>query len=554
MKRLFRSSKPSIDPLYPPAPEPDFLAQAPPPQPRRSMADMMGMSRDRERDDPRRTRGDETPPTREWDARDHKEHKHRSKGKNTVTPFPIDVGLGNDPAMSGKRASHRDVVVPSLGEMQAAQRAGTVDGYSPHMPSSHAPVQSPKRSAGSMGPPPIPAPPNGQRISRGYAPPRDGAPSPDGWTMVSQPPSRQSTGEQLPLPPSFGSSPQQISPQSPAYYLPPGARPPSPQHLSHPPPVTTSPKRHPQRSNTPATHPQNSARMSQSSLGHEEPLRTRDRGYSSASNSIRGSDQESSLGHAPPLPPPPANARLPKSSKSPLANAYDSSFTMPQPHPYAAAAPPPPTAEVAGLHLDEPTKEKKSFWGKKERTKKEVHEPPRPSVETYSSPDPAEDELHRGRFLGMDFGRREATPKEQLPQDVSSAIRTFAHATAADSAESLCGMVDPPLPTILDIATRINRSESADSVAVEAARRLRKTLQKGNEGERRAATAVWYVLMRNVETPSFHGTLTYGEAVGLEASLTRQLEQATRNLSLFWSLFCWLRPINRWCLCKPDAS
>ncbi|WVQ83898.1 hypothetical protein IAT38_006042 [Cryptococcus sp. DSM 104549] len=109
------------------------------------------------------------------------------------------------------------------------------------------------------------------------------------------------------------------------------------------------------------------------------------------------------------------------------------------------------------------------------------------------------DEEPRGRFLGLETGgaRRESAASAGAGvgaaqvNDVTSAIRM------------LCGTSDPSPAAIYDVCDRINHSDSTDSISKEAARALRKEFKHGNESERRNATKVWLLLMRNVTARGF---------------------------------------------------
>lgn len=66
-------------------------------------------------------------------------------------------------------------------------------------------------------------------------------------------------------------------------------------------------------------------------------------------------------------------------------------------------------------------------------------------------------------------------------------------------------MPDPPGASIFDVVDRINHSASPESVSKEAAHAIRKQFKHGNEAERRAASKVWLIMMRNISTRNFRG-------------------------------------------------
>ena len=203
------------------------------------------------------------------------------------------------------------------------------------------------------------------------------------------------------------------------------------------------------------------------------PPRTRDRGYSSASGSLRGSDHEGSVhGHGPPV-------------RSPLANTYNSpeipQSAFPQPHPFSpppgslpghsnlASLPPPPNHSAAvpsqappplsqpdpgivslneqmgAVRVEGPTpeegqKEKKKFWGMSkpwERERKDRSRPLTPEegsrfVENLTEDQPStlgHEESRPHRVMGMDLGvfRGRENGRDQISsvENVTSAIREY---------------------------------------------------------------------------------------------------------------------------------
>lgn len=66
-------------------------------------------------------------------------------------------------------------------------------------------------------------------------------------------------------------------------------------------------------------------------------------------------------------------------------------------------------------------------------------------------------------------------------------------------------MPDPPFASTYEVCDRINNSGNVEGVGKEAARAVRRVFKSGNEGERRAATKIWLLLMRNVNAKGFRG-------------------------------------------------
>ena len=431
MKRLFRTSKSGVDPLPSPPPAPlvqPQLQNGPPSK--RSMANVLGPP------------GDNLHPQQPMPNHHHHDHKPR---QGSVTPFPVD--LGRDPPQPPQPPTHSKSVsrktkdksststAPSLLEIQQIQaqvdrdREMRRDEWLAAQRAANAPSR------------PSPSP------ARAF----ENAPSPDGWTVVSNDPTP--------------SHPSPASTATQTLYLPPGARPPSPPAQFRP-ATPTRPRipsmGHSQTSLKSAGYPDMDPYV------NSTPRAGRERGYSSASGSGRGSDLESSAhGHGSSLPPITSKHSQPHTIRSPLSNPFatpDPLNSMANPvsypaHPFATAQPVMPierslVEEMSAIRVEGPTpeevpkdtlaKEKKKFWGRAWPDKKEKGRmdrsparDPRPSQE-WSNGDVAsmppsshghgasDDESHRGKIMGLDFItlKKESNPSQV--ESVTTAIRKFA--------------------------------------------------------------------------------------------------------------------------------
>lgn len=63
----------------------------------------------------------------------------------------------------------------------------------------------------------------------------------------------------------------------------------------------------------------------------------------------------------------------------------------------------------------------------------------------------------------------------------------------------MCQNPDPSFSAVYSVCERIRLTENTDGVAKDAARALRKQFKHGNEAERRAATVVWLLMMRDLD-------------------------------------------------------
>ncbi|KAK4683955.1 hypothetical protein P7C73_g6253, partial [Tremellales sp. Uapishka_1] len=311
---------------------------------------------------------------------------------------------------------------------------------------------------------------------------------------------------------------------NPNYFLPPGARPPSPQARSGTPPrpiFSTTTTHH---SQTSLNGPYGTSVSSHADMdSHHIPSTTRDRGYSSASTSGRASDHEVPQGTSPNV----SSARHlsaqnPYNSRSPLVNnAYQQEpfgnhipFPVASPQRQVLASDPYPAADEYDVSRGR-EKEKKKFWGvptkwgeKKDKGKekmREVDSYPRMSLDdgrrstdgwrdsesqSHSAHDHGLAEVQRGRLLGVDF----ASGKDAAlggANDVTTAIRL------------LCSDPEISISAILDVCERINHSSPPEAVTKEAARSLRKEFKGGDDVQRRTAARVWMVMMQNVGAKGF---------------------------------------------------
>ncbi|ORX33522.1 hypothetical protein BD324DRAFT_639653 [Kockovaella imperatae] len=436
MKRLFKS-KPGIDPLPPPPPSPpptNHYSSPPPPPLQPSQQPSLATAPPQSNHAPKRSIGNPFLPDRDG----HHMINHGfldSRPKHGVTPFPVDLGT-NRPTGKGKdRSMPNSHTAPSLLEIQQMQ--------------AHAQEQ--------------------ERDSRR-----------DQW-LASQRISPQEEGSWV------GSPPQGL-------YLPPGARPPSPQQHTLPRSSTPTRPYAPSQSSYSTSHGQHGVEPMEQ---FQSPnTRNRDRGYSAGSNSQRSDHEHANYPAPPPV------------MRSPLANNAYSSPEMtdapfPQAHPFSPPfAQAPLEEQIASIRIEAPTpdevhgKEKKKFWGMSnlwERERKDRSRPMTPDegsrfVENFQdAPSSHGHDEHRSR--GMLFGRVGGGG------DKDTTISTADNVTTA--IQMLCSHPDPPFSTSFEICERINHSTQTDSVSKEAAHALRKQFKHGNEAERRAATHLWLIMMQN---------------------------------------------------------
>ena len=594
MKRLFRTSKAgTVDPLPPPAPHstqsPPTLQQqqqhqqqqqqqqqqqpmAPRPAGKKAMAGMAGMFGGNDGRDGRDGRdGAEA----HGHGAGHHHHQFESKPRQgNVTPFPLDMGRdalgpGSTPAphppavkSKGREKAMSISSPPSLLELQQMQAQSAqpteIDMRRDEWLASQQKQQ--RQATPPTGYPraqsplhPIIPPPRQRR-------PYDNTPSPDGWVNVNGPGPGQIQPSSLGQSPSNGSTP---TIQQSQLYLPPGARPPSPQV----------------RPGTPTRpgYPSSLGHHSQSSLQYAEmdpyttnsaPRVGRDRGYSSASGSMRGSDHESSahghLAREQATSPLPQKMSVPKSSqpmasRSPLSHHYAMPAMSDSSTPYASNPPPPLSypvphqayapmvQEMSAIRIEGPSpeiemprdaggkdKEKKKFWGmgmdwgkkdgekeKEKHGRKKLDRPsmdePRRSGERHRGEDKSstghghsteEEGGHRGRMLGLDIGGRlrdSHHPPPNASDNVTSAIRELSLMSPEPDlpAEILCAHPNPPFSSTYEISERVNHSSNSESVGKEAAQALRKQLKYGSDNEKRSAANMWLLMMRNVHAKGF---------------------------------------------------
>ena len=418
MKRLFRGNKSGVvDPLPPPEPTLPPVAPAPSPPPipqsqtKRSLANTLAPS------------GDHQNPLFHYD--------HRPK-QGDVTPFPMEMGRDAVPNghpetggyPGGGSASYTpngSMLPPPMPQQPSTLKKskGKDKGmvYSTTAPSlleiqqmqaeNHPDMERDSRRdqwlATQRSPPPLPPPPPVKRQSLGGADGYGMGSSPEGWSVIS---GNITPGGVPPSSPSNNSTPTIQG--NPALFLPPGARPPSPTSQMRP-GTPTRPAYANSQSSYSTSHTASYAPHGPNGPIPEmdpftSPIRvSRDRGYSSASGSLR-SDHDgpiSNLGHPPvqklSKPPP----HIPQ-GRSPLANSYPSPpppndpSSFPQAHPYKPPSsspqrppshlpfPPqqyaPPTDQMAAIRIEGPTpseqdpppkdrdtskegKERKKFWG-----------------------------------------------------------------------------------------------------------------------------------------------------------------------------------------------
>jgi len=352
----------------------------------------------------------------------HPERKGEEKKERNAAPSMLEIQQ-----MQGRDASRRDEWIQS--QRQAPR---------PPRPHHHEPPDTPVGLTGGMESTGRYAASNGHDPPFGFAPP---LPAPTPVTSAPVNPNSNSTTP--------------TNSQS-ALYLPPRARSPSTPPI--PQPGTPTRPGYPLSGHT-QTNLVTSTGPYVVNVGELEtqgtPRRGRERGYSSASASGRGSDLESSSHGHMTSPVPPFNGKLHKQSqpphavRSPLVNSYGNQ-TEPHPalpeHPHYSveSAPPPlpnpfPPTEAQGMKLhngpdrresdvDTPKaldKDKKKFWGMGwgERNKgreiattdgsmpgdrrADLDRSRENQASAIGSHGHGEEEP-RGRLLGLDFGRQAA--------------------------------------------------------------------------------------------------------------------------------------------------
>lgn len=301
---------------------------------------------------------------------------------------------------------------------------------------------------------------------------------------------------------------------------------------------------------------------------------SRGRGYSSASQSGRGSDHEgalSTIGGGGPghlggmLSKPPREAT--QTRTSPLVQSYSSDLTKSHPAvPEQLSSP------------QKPKKEKQSFWkrvgDRKSKDTKEaknkdtnaavldrvpspiIGQPlrpgsmeiaTRPSVEDlnegsnrpqppqsthgHGNPQPIPGGPHtasthghtsstghgfeesRLRVHGMDLNLRMKRDAGHHEGDVSAEIR------------ALCGTRSTTLPKVLEMCERVNTSEHSELIGREAARSIYKVFKNGNDQERRMTARVWLIAMGNITAKDFHRHATSRKMLGaIERILKKKTE------------------------------
>nr|XP_019047665.1 hypothetical protein I302_04281 [Kwoniella bestiolae CBS 10118]OCF26595.1 hypothetical protein I302_04281 [Kwoniella bestiolae CBS 10118] len=403
MKRLFRTSKsPVVDPLPPPA-----AASTP-------------------------GSGASTPTHvehslhRNFESISQHHHEHRwpfgHSHQPEVTPFPMDAGReaynANQslppppaPVSSGRKGKERgpsggsNPGIPSLLEIQEREREQAMRSASRQ--------QQPQQQ------------PQLQRQSKGYGG-SSGAPSPDGWTMISPSannvpipsPGNDQTyhasmnmAEPLAIPnaafasstpPSSNASPSSASTHT-ALYLPPGARPATPPSMRPPYPPPTGSARHSQStSNTGSlsTRSEHDTINTNFTYTHNNPYQNNN---AMMNQPVTSPNQPSTkLQKQPPI----------QAVRSPLANSYPSPelTSFPSPHPYTAsnAQPFPPSSAPPSSNDHSSLPNQNSFVARTEEIPHAVNLSRRGS----QMDGPGQKEKKRG-FLGMGWGKGKDKDKDK---------------------------------------------------------------------------------------------------------------------------------------------
>lgn len=341
------------------------------------------------------------------------------QNQGTVTPFPVDSGRVTDgikrrvsrkekksAAAAATAASHQ---APSLAEMRMSHSVPPPAPPSgPQHPTQGYHGQAPHFATHVQAPSPPPQGGVHPSVEAGIMMPsaaggrgsREPLASPDGWTPF--PPTTHAVADSayapLPMPPAPGSASSVTGRHSPSQqqlFLPPGAQPPSPQTLR---PVT------PTRLPSSLGHSQSSLQSLTQDDAYAHPGRGvggRDRGYSSASASGRGSDHEgSSAGHGLVSHQPAKLSKGPtglqQNVRSPLVNAFTDAdntsppiFPMPQPLQQPV---PPPNTHTQAPHAPYPDDSNQAHY---------VHTQDRAQEREHRD---KKDEKPKGRFWGMSFG------------------------------------------------------------------------------------------------------------------------------------------------------
>ena len=439
MKRLFRTSKTgTVDPLPPPPPSNPPSTHVPngqvPPPGKKPMGNAIVNE-------------------------NHHGHHHpvqQSRPRQgSVTPFPIDMGRETPPPQAVSTPLHANAkshkkekgmnTAPTLMEIQQMQIQAEAIERDQRRDQWLSSQQRPSKEGQFL--PPRPS-------GRGY----ENQQSPDDWSLVSN--GGPGGGASLGGTEFSNASTPTIT--QPPLFLPPGARPPSPQIRP-----STPNRQFPQGSPGDHYDPYSDPYV------QSTPRGGRDRGYSSASGSMRGSDHESSNhGHQHktstgsqqmPVPKP----SQPMGTRSPLHH-YTTPIS-PEQQSYPPTQLPYPTNNhlsnvvdgISAIRIEGPSpeiempkehgkdKEKKKFWGmgmnmnmnwgekrdKKHNLDRPSMDEPRRSNEWQRSEDKTasshghastEEDSHRGRSLGLHIGGFLKEPQNPAQVDnVTAAIREF---------------------------------------------------------------------------------------------------------------------------------
>ncbi|BEJ17623.1 hypothetical protein CspHIS471_0610240 [Cutaneotrichosporon sp. HIS471] len=447
---------------------------------------------------------------------------------------------------------------------------------------------------GGGGVPPVPAPPRPSRDMRGPPPThtptlaeiqaiQQANPYDDVDHATPSYPSQRPqlvNGPESPYAPSPYGGPQQRTPPSSQQHLynlplPPGARPPSPNAYG----ASTPPSRLNHMSQN-SLHNVPTVPQPPPGTAHVTELdqyaASRSRGYSSASQSGRGSDHEggggvlgiaSGPGHLGGMLNKPRDAMQPsplaQSYMSDVARSYLSGLGKPQP-----ALPEPP----------KPKKEKQRFWklvgdrkskDAKEAKNKDVNvhvleRVPSPLMAPQPPPHAPMDNVHRPSAEDFNDGSIRSLPLQSIhgnsnPQPISSAPRAHSghgHSSSighgfedhhlrghgininlrmkhdADhdgddvgaQIRKLCGSRGTTFQDVLDLCDKVNGSEHSQVIGREATRCIYKVFKVGNDRERRMAARVWLITMNNIVTTDFHRQATNRKLLG---SIERILKRNT---------------------------
>ncbi|BEI96299.1 hypothetical protein CcaverHIS631_0112480 [Cutaneotrichosporon cavernicola] len=313
---------------------------------------------------------------------------------------------------------------------------------------------------------------------------------------------------------------------------------------------------------------------------------SRSRGYSSASQSGRGSDHEggggalgtaNGPGHLGGMLNKPRDAMQPsplaQSYLSDLNQSYLSDLGKPQP---ALPEPPQPKKEVP--EAPKPKKEKQRFWklggdrkskDAKEAKNKDVNvavleRVPSPLMAPPPPLHTSMDNVKRPSAEDFNDGSIRSLPPQSLhgnsnPQPVSSAPVAHSghgHSSSighgfedhhlrahgininlrmkrdadhdgddvATQIRKLCGSRGTTFQDVLDLCDKVNGSEHSQEIGREATRCIYKMFKIGNDRERRMAARVWLITMNNIGTPDYHRQATNRKLLG---SIERILKRNT---------------------------